>query len=619
MPCGTTWDQAFAQIEGLNIKQATLRAHPEIASLLPDPELQPATMFAVSDRAYVNLLSDPSAQVTAELDNFEARMPLGKAASMWLFRALPAPYSAEELRGLRSAPTALALVSGMNKYSLGFQPIRISGVDNVLIDDLLPTVQATPVLASYQVCASWLHVIEQYLVPAASFNVTKIPDPVPGGHYSSEQNSTVPQPLPLSSEIFNARTRASMPRPWEWRKRIITGAAVGGSLAVVLLVLIAFFALRHGRKARDRSLEDGRKAGIELGLAEASRALSHGIPLTGGLSGGLQLPGSTVPQRKNGDGNGNFHLGPKRDSNNNDGSGGNPVRSPRLSGSSGVSASSSAAATAAAGAAGAAAGSAAAPGSGPNSGSMRRGGRFLRLLRHSPKDGGAALPSLPPIRGSGHSDNAHEIADTDLDGGSGGGGGGGDGVASPRGALHLHGSSGGGGPSSASSTTAAPEALFPDLSSLGTGWEIDGSTVRILTDPLTGLPRKLGEGGFGSVFLAEMDGATPVAVKIVSNQQPREVRRFVQEVSILKSLRHTNVVQFLGAFFSADRIALLTEFLPRGDLHRLLGRDTSGQLGWYRRGRGIALDVVRGIVYMHSRKPPVAHLDLKPANCLLGR
>ena len=143
--------------------------------------------------------------------------------------------------------------------------------------------------------------------------------------------------------------------------------------------------------------------------------------------------------------------------------------------------------------------------------------------------------------------------------------------------------------------------------------------MRVLTDPATGLPRKLGEGGFGSVFLAEMDGATPVAVKIVSNQQPREVRRFVQEVSILKSLRHTNVVQFLGAFFSADRIALLTEFLPRGDLHRLLGRDTGGQLGWYRRGRAIALDVVRGIVYMHSRKPPVAHLDLKPANCLLAR
>ena len=618
MPCGTTWEQAFAQIDGLNVKRSTLRAHPEIAALLPDPQLQPATLFAVSDRAYVNLLSDPSAQVTAELDNFEARMPLGKAASMWLFRALPAPYSAEDLRGLRSAPTALSLVTEMKKYSLGFQPIQISGVDNVLIDDLLPTVQATPVLASYKICASWLHVIEQYLVPAPAFNVSKIPDPVPGGLYSPQQNGSDPQPFPSALEVFTAEARARMPRPWEWRRRVVVGAAVGGSLAAGALAAAAFFALRCGRRARDRSLEDGRKAGIELGLAEASRALSHGIPLTGGLSGGLQLPGSTVPPRggrnNNDDGNGGNHfLGAKRDSNLSGGSGGAggggyPVRSPRLSGSSAASASAAAASASAA----------AAPGSNADSGSMRRGKRFLRLLRHSPKDGvgvgagagaGAALPSsLSTIQGSGHS---HDIADDD------------DGVASPRGGAALQqqrGSSGGASSSAAaaSTTTAAPGALFPDLSSLGTGWEIDGAAVRILTDA-AGLPRKLGEGGFGSVFLAEMDGATPVAVKIVSNQQPREVRRFVQEVSILKSLRHTNVVQFLGAFFSADRIALLTEFLPRGDLHRLLGRDTSGQLGWYRRGRAIALDVVRGIVYMHSRKPPVAHLDLKPANCLLGR
>ena len=588
-------------------------------------------MFAISDRAYVNLLSDPSALMTAELDNFEASLPLGKAASMWLFRTLPAPYSAEELRGLKSAPTALSFVTEMSKYSLVFQPIRISGIDNVLIGDLLPMVQATPILASYKVCSSWLHVIEQYLLPMASFNVSKIPDPVPGGRYTPEQNATVPQPLPSSLEFFNGRTRAQMPKPWEWRRRMIVGAAVGGSLAVVVLLVAAAVAFVCGRRARDRSLEDGRKTGIELGLAEASRALSHGIPLTGGLSGGLQLPGSTAAAAAL-HGNGDHHnngFGARRDSNNNNNysGGGLPILSPRLSGASARSAASSSANAHA----NAAAASASVAASDQNSGSARRGARFLRFILHGTKDdsgsgsggargggrGGLAPNSLPPIKGRGHFGNHYEIADAVADGGGGGS------VASLRDALQRHGSSGcGSAPPKAASTTkttAAPEALFPDLSSLGTGWEIDGSAVRVLTDAATGLPRKLGEGGFGSVFLAEMDGATPVAVKIVSNQQPREVRRFVQEVSILKSLRHTNVVQFLGAFFSTDRIALLTEFLPLGDLHRLLGRDTSGQLGWYRRGRAIALDVVRGIVYMHSRKPPVAHLDLKPANCLLGR
>lgn len=45
------------------------------------------------------------------------------------------------------------------------------------------------------------------------------------------------------------------------------------------------------------------------------------------------------------------------------------------------------------------------------------------------------------------------------------------------------------------------------------------------------------------VFRAEMAGSTPVAVKFVSRQSPRELKRFVHEIGILKSLRHTNIVQ----------------------------------------------------------------------------
>ena len=40
-----------------------------------------------------------------------------------------------------------------------------------------------------------------------------------------------------------------------------------------------------------------------------------------------------------------------------------------------------------------------------------------------------------------------------------------------------------------------------------------------------------------------MAGSTPVAVKFVTRQSPRELRRFVHEIGILKSLRHTNIVQ----------------------------------------------------------------------------
>jgi len=64
---------------------------------------------------------------------------------------------------------------------------------------------------------------------------------------------------------------------------------------------------------------------------------------------------------------------------------------------------------------------------------------------------------------------------------------------------------------------------------------------------------------------------------------------------------------------------MVCEMMPRGDLYRLLGRDFDRQYSWWRRGRGVALDVARGVLYMHSRSPPVIHLDLKSANVLLAR
>jgi len=142
----------------------------------------------------------------------------------------------------------------------------------------------------------------------------------------------------------------------------------------------------------------------------------------------------------------------------------------------------------------------------------------------------------------------------------------------------------------------------------GGDWQLGPSRVKPVSDP-DGAPVKLGEGGFGSVYLAELDGTTRVAVKLVSGQAPREAARFAREVALLKSLHHGNIIQFMGAFLGGDgTLALVLEHAQRGDLHRALGRDFGREYGWPRRGRGVALDIARAVVYMHSRSPPVVHL-----------
>lgn len=66
-----------------------------------------------------------------------------------------------------------------------------------------------------------------------------------------------------------------------------------------------------------------------------------------------------------------------------------------------------------------------------------------------------------------------------------------------------------------------------------------------------------------------------------SDARSREA--FLNEMSILKSLHHSNIVQFLGACLLQNTVALVTEFMPEGDLWHLLSNDTSKSLSFYER------------------------------------
>lgn len=61
---------------------------------------------------------------------------------------------------------------------------------------------------------------------------------------------------------------------------------------------------------------------------------------------------------------------------------------------------------------------------------------------------------------------------------------------------------------------------------------------------------------------------------------------------------------------------LVTEYLEKGDLCTALGRSPS-KYSWGRLGQGIALDVARGLVFLHALN--IVHFDLKSANILLDK
>uniref|UniRef100_A0A804L7C6 non-specific serine/threonine protein kinase n=1 Tax=Musa acuminata subsp. malaccensis TaxID=214687 RepID=A0A804L7C6_MUSAM len=78
------------------------------------------------------------------------------------------------------------------------------------------------------------------------------------------------------------------------------------------------------------------------------------------------------------------------------------------------------------------------------------------------------------------------------------------------------------------------------------------------------LKERIGAGSFGTVHRAEWHGSD-VAVKILMEQDlhPERLKEFLREVAIMKSLRHPNIVLFMGAVTEPRNLSIVTEYLSR--------------------------------------------------------
>jgi tRNA A-37 threonylcarbamoyl transferase component Bud32 len=157
-----------------------------------------------------------------------------------------------------------------------------------------------------------------------------------------------------------------------------------------------------------------------------------------------------------------------------------------------------------------------------------------------------------------------------------------------------------------------PRPLPPGLDDAAGAWEIDPHEVT--------LGPRIGIGSYGEVYKGTWRG-TEVAVKRFLEQQdlsPQLVQEFRDEVAMMARLRHPNIVLFLGAVTRPPHLAIVTQFMPRGSLFRLIHRSTTSSLD-ARRRLAIALDIARGMHYLHSCRPAIVHRDLKSPNLLVDR
>eukprot|EP00742_Colponemidia_sp_Colp-10_P007306 GILJ01007857.1.p1 GENE.GILJ01007857.1~~GILJ01007857.1.p1 ORF type:complete len:644 (-),score=74.22 GILJ01007857.1:42-1973(-) len=129
--------------------------------------------------------------------------------------------------------------------------------------------------------------------------------------------------------------------------------------------------------------------------------------------------------------------------------------------------------------------------------------------------------------------------------------------------------------------------------------------------------RKIGEGGFGDVYIAKWRGITVAIKRLNLKNSLQGEREFLQEVSVLRALRHPNIVRLLGCVVYMQERCMLFEYKDGGTLEKRLTVADGAPLPWSARFM-IALEIARGLAFLHEEiRPPVLHRDLKSANIFL--
>ncbi|XP_063939824.1 G-type lectin S-receptor-like serine/threonine-protein kinase At4g27290 [Daucus carota subsp. sativus] len=129
---------------------------------------------------------------------------------------------------------------------------------------------------------------------------------------------------------------------------------------------------------------------------------------------------------------------------------------------------------------------------------------------------------------------------------------------------------------------------------------------------------KLGEGGFGPVYMGILAEGTEIAVKRLSKTSKQGLDEFKNEVLCISELQHQNLVRLLGCSIDEGEMLLIYEYMPNKSLDfHIFNKERSRSLDWPKR-YNIIYGIAKGLLYLHQdSRIRIIHRDLKAGNILL--
>ena len=128
---------------------------------------------------------------------------------------------------------------------------------------------------------------------------------------------------------------------------------------------------------------------------------------------------------------------------------------------------------------------------------------------------------------------------------------------------------------------------------------------------------RIGSGAFGTVMNAvETSTNRECAIKVInkSGKKQSSIQKMKQEITILKQLKHKNIVEFFGYTETNSKLYIIMEFIKFGTLktwlvnHKENIKEEEASL--------ILSQILSAVQYLHSND--ICHRDIKPENIMFA-